>query len=153
MSLRAALALAVVLPLAVGLPLRRQLHYYDTHRARQAVTVVPPGGTGYYDHAAWRLRSIRPTRDGVRVHMDETALDDAGTVQIVGTEFLLVDATGRTWAADLGPGTESETPRELAHMSFDAELPSDVAGQVEFVIRPAPVKRPPRPLPELRFRR
>jgi hypothetical protein len=76
-----AVALAVVLPLAVGLPLREQLRYYDSHRTGDRATVVPPGGTGRLDHASWRVRDLRAVPTGVRVRLEETALDDKGTME------------------------------------------------------------------------
>jgi hypothetical protein len=151
-SRRAALALIVVLPVAVGLPLREQLRYYDTHRARETVTVVPPGGTGYLNHASWRLRSVRRAGDGVRIRVDETALDDQGTVQVVGIQFLVVDRAGRSWTVKFSGG-ESDTPGQVAHLTFRGQVPSDVADQVEFVVRSRPLKQVPGPAPELRFRR
>jgi hypothetical protein len=149
----AALALVVVLPVAVYLPLREQLRYYDTHRARDTVTVVPPGGVGHLNHASWHVRDVRPVRTGVRVRLEETALDGKGTLESLDTEFLVYDRSGRSWSARTVSGGDSEAPGEVSHVTLRADVPADVAGQVEFVVRYRPIKPVPGPAPALRFRR
>ncbi|MEV5704637.1 hypothetical protein [Actinoallomurus sp. NPDC052274] len=152
MSRRAALALIVVLPLAVGLPLREKLHYYATHRAREALTTVPAGGAGTLNHASWRLRSIRPAGDQVEVVLEQTALDQEGTVQIQN-DYQLRDRSGRRWELDPVSGGDPYEPGERSTRRLRGRVPADVTGQVEFVMlfRPAPSR--PGPLPGLRFRR
>jgi hypothetical protein len=149
----AALALVVVLPVAVYLPLREQLRYYDAHRVHDTVSVVPPGGVGRLNHASWRVRGVRPVRTGVQIRLDETALDAKGTVESLDTQFLVQDRAGRSWSARTVAGGDAETPGEVAHVTLRAEVPADVAGQVEFVVRYRPLKQEPGPAPALRFRR
>jgi hypothetical protein len=149
----ATVALIVVLPVAVALPLREQLGYYQAHRARETVTVVPPGGIGYLNHASWRVRDVRPIRDGVRIRLDETALDDKGTTESLDTQFLVYDRSGRSWRATTVSGGDSIATGLVSHVTLRAEVPADVAGQVEFVVRYRPLKPVPGPAPALRFRR
>lgn len=152
MSRRAALALIVVLPLAMGLPLREQLHYYDTHRARERLTTVPPGGSGELNHASWRVRSIRRVGGDVEVRLEETALDKEGTVQIQNT-YELRDRSGRRWQLDHVAGSDPYDPGESAELRLRGRVPADVADQGEFVMLFHPVTRKPVPDPGLRFRR
>lgn len=152
-GLTAVLALVVVLPVAVYLPLREPLRYYDTHRGRDTVTVVPPGGVGYLNHASWHVRGVRPVGTGVQVRLDETALDDKGTLESLDIEFLVYDWSGRSWSARTVSGGDSETAGEVSHVTLRADVPTDVAGQVEFVVRYRPIKPVPGPVPALRFRR
>jgi hypothetical protein len=149
----AALALVVVLPVAVFLPLREQLQYYDAHRVHDTVAVVPPGGIGYLNHASWHVRGLRPVRTGVQIRLDETALDAKGTVESLETEFLVYDRTGRSWSARTVSGGDSEIPGQVSHVTLSAEVPADITGQVEFVVRYHPLKPAAGPAPALRFRR
>jgi hypothetical protein len=152
----AAAALLVVLPLTVGLPLREQLRYYDTHRDR--VTVVPPGGSGHLDHASWRVGDIRAVRTGVRVRLDETTLDDQAPVVLPDSDspdidYLVYDRSGRDWSAEPVAVDDSATSDEVSVITLDAYVPADVAGQVEFVVRYRPLTNTPAPAQRLRFRR
>jgi hypothetical protein len=151
MSRRAVLALIVVLPLAVGLPLREKLHYYATHRTREVLTTVPPGGTGTLNHASWRLRSIRPVGAQVEVVVEQIALDKEGTVQIQN-DYQLRDRSGRRWDLEPVSGGDPYEPGERSDRKLRGSVPADVADQVEFVMLFHPITRRPVPLPGLRFR-
>jgi hypothetical protein len=151
-SRRAALALIVVLPLAVGLPLREKLHYYAAHRAREALTTVPPGGAGTLNHASWRVRRIRLVGGEVEVVLEETALDEEGTVQIQN-DFELRDRSGRRWELRYVSGGDPYEPGERSDRRLRGRVPADVADQVEFVMLFHPATRRPVPVPGLRFRR
>lgn len=150
MTVRTAVALAVVLPLAVGLPLYEQFRYYDRYRYREAVTTVPHGGAGRLNHASWRLLDIR--RDGihVRIRVSKTALDETG-VTLVGTVFELRDGSGRSW--DLEPDLNGDLgePGRPVRTTIRGDVPATVTDRLVFVIRALPLRRAPRPVPVLRF--
>ncbi|GAB3987988.1 hypothetical protein GCM10029978_108980 [Actinoallomurus acanthiterrae] len=151
MTARAAVALAVLLPLAVGAPLWEQLRYYERHRVREAVTTLPPGGSGVLDHASWRLLSVRRTATGVRVQLAQTPLDQAGesTLEVA---FDVRDRSGRRWMLrqDL---SGAFTPGRTETTTLRGDVPAGIADQVEPEVRHSPLKPEPRPVPVLRFRR
>ncbi|MEV0403551.1 hypothetical protein [Actinoallomurus sp. NPDC050550] len=152
MTARAAVALAVLLPLAIGAPLWEQLRYYDRHRVREAVTTVPPGGSGVLDHASWRLLSLGRTATGVRVRLAKTPLDQDG-VSNLEVVVDVRDRSGRRWMLRQDLSGAFSRPGHAETMTLRGDVPADVADQVEPEVRHSPLKPEPRPVPVLRFRR
>lgn len=152
----AAAALVVVLPLAVGLPLRERLHDYGAHRDH--VTIVAAGASGRLDHASWRVRDIRTVRTGVRVRLEETTADERAPVvspedDAPDVDFLVYDRSGRGWSAEPVSTDDYAGPGDVSAITLEAYVPADVAGQVELVARYHPLTDAPAPAQELRFRR
>lgn len=148
----AAVALAVVLPVAVGLPLWRQLGYYDRHRYHEAVTTVPAGGDAVLNHASWRLLDLRRTGTGVRLRLRMTALDKDGTSTLEDL-FEVRDERGRRWQLESDPLNDFGQVGRPVTITANGVVPADVADRVFPVVRYAPLKQAPGPVPVLRFRR
>ncbi|MCO5968994.1 hypothetical protein [Actinoallomurus soli] len=147
-----AAALAVVLPVAVGLPLWQQLRYYDRHRYHEAVTTVPAGGGAVLNHASWRLLDLRRTSTGVRMRFRMTPLDKDGTSTLEDL-FEVRDERGRRWQFDRDPLLDMVEVGRPVTVSVGGPVPADVADRVFPVVRYAPLKQAPGPVPVLRFRR
>jgi hypothetical protein len=138
--------LLVVLPPAVGLPLRAELATYAEKRAEQRVTVVGRGRTGDLGELRWLLRrtatttktlglTLPPAAVPVRFDVYATAVG-GGSLSSPDLRYEARDRLGRTWVAREGQNTRTRRagkPPQL-HLALIAAVPRDVADQVELVI-------------------
>jgi hypothetical protein len=141
-------ALIVVLPLAVGLPLRDQLKLYDKARGVEQVTAVGHGKVGEAFRLRWYLARVSVSSDsmgltfppgGVLVRFDLNVKAPPGghAEDSPDVRFVVQDRRGRRWSATQAAGTTvNRRGGPLVRLAVLAAVPKDVVDEVELLIGP-----------------
>lgn len=139
-------ALVVGTGVAVGLPYREQLHIYDKQRrATLSYTIVPKGkigtiagtkfGLGKFTKGDSTLEFQAPAHTtGVTALLLYRSADKKAEQNLNYMEYVFKDARGRTWSAEGLPDYLHKG--KVKRLEMKALVPSDVAGQVQPVVRP-----------------